>query len=373
MGESMRVPRRKEDPIYGLQVKIKNDRRKNLLNLSIGVLVDERGELYQFSAVKKAEKRVYEGGGAKEYLPIDGLSSFCSKIQELVLGKDAEAYTAQTVGGTAALHIAGQFIRQFCTKKIFIPEPTWVNHRGSLEAAGLVVATYPYPVSKTGTLHVGAIVKAIRGMPNGSAIVFQASCHNPTGIDPTEQEWRTLLQEAGQRKLTILFDLAYQGLGKSLEEDARAIALSHKAGLEFFIASSCSKNFGLYGERVGALTVVCKGKKRAAVSSQIRHIIRTNYSSPPRHGAEIVSTILNTPSLRKEWESELSTLRALLASLRRKSGFIHSRGLFCMTTLGRRRVEQIRQQEAIYLADDGRINIAALSEKNIPRIRKLAP
>jgi aspartate/tyrosine/aromatic aminotransferase len=367
----MHIPVRTEDPIYGLQVEIKKDKRKNLLNLSIGTLVDERGELFQFSAVRRAEKKVLQQSARKEYLPIDGLPSFCSQIQELVLGEKIAAYTAQTVGGTAALHIAGQFIARFCSKEIFIPDPTWVNHRPSLEAAGLTVCTYPYLISKTGHLNIEAIAEALLSMPKGAAVLLQASCHNPTGIDPNDRQWRKIAQVVAQRKLVVLFDMAYQGLGNGLREDAQAISLFRKAGLEFFVASSCSKNFGLYGERLGALTVVCKEESLGPIASQIRYIIRSNYSSPPRHGAEIANMVLQDKKLRQEWEEELALLRKRLRRLRSEIGQEQSRGLFCLSGIAKKTIKQLKDREAIYLSDDGRINIAALSSRDISRIRDL--
>lgn len=382
------VVKEPEDPIYGLQVVFKKDERPSKINLSIGVLPAKEGDgkAFRFSSVDKAEASLLKKQVPKDYLPIDGLASFSALATALVLGEERkenalQSYTAQTVGGTAALHIAAKFILQNITKKIFIPNPTWVNHQKLFEACGLEVQSFAYK-TENGKIDLPCILSAIQTMPEGSCIVLQASCQNPTGIDPTEDEWRTLSQAIKERKLIPLFDLAYQGLGRGLDEDAASIRLFFEEGHEMLIATSFSKNFGLYNDRLGALTITYKGTSSAPISSQIRKIIRSIYSSPPAHGAYIVQEILSNPELSSEWRQELKTIRAKLDLVKQTfykemqkrgldnqiASLPHSCGLFTLCSLTLDKIRTLRTEKALYLADDGRINIAALRPEQIESI-----
>ena len=373
-----------EDPIYGLQVAFKKDPRPTKINLSIGVFPEEgnSGAAFRFPVITAAEEQVLQQQFPKSYLPIDGLPAFCKHTANLLFGNTQDnaiykSYTAQTIGGTAALHIGAKLLAKQFTKHIFISNPTWVNHRPLFEACGMQVGTYPYEVTPEGHLHIDAITKAIHSMPKGSVIVLQASCHNPTGIDPTQNDWKRLQEAIADRGLITFFDIAYQGLGRGLEEDAWPIRLFLEKGHEMLIATSFAKNFGLYCDRVGALTIVAQEQCIAPIASQIRKIIRSIYSSPAAHGAHIVTTIFENPVLLKQWHTELKKLRDQLqiardllhAALEKKNCSIKalktSTGLFCLTGLEKQKILQLRADKAIYLGDDSRINIAALQPNHI--------
>ena len=398
MSTFVRIPKAAEDPIYGLQVTFKKDERPQKINLSIGVFPEkEKGEAaspskaFRFSVVDRAEERLLQKRLAKDYLPIDGLASFCKLACDLVMGKEEgqnrpesklKCYTAQTVGSTAALHIAGRFLAQHLSKKIFISDPTWVNHRKLFESAGLEVNTYPYCITADGKVDIEAFVQAINSMPEGSTIVLQASCHNPTGVDPTDAEWKIISRAIFSRKLLPFFDIAYQGIGRGLDEDAFAIRLFFEEGHELLVATSFAKNLGLYSERVGALIVACKEEDEVAVASQIRAVIRSIYSSPSAHGAHVASIILSDPELFSLWEKELQGLRENLANTRNllhtaltQSGeqkvlptLLKSTGLFTMCALSKEKVQALREHQALYLCDDGRMNIAAIKPNQIESI-----
>lgn len=389
MSKFSTVPKEPEDPIYGLQVTFKKDERPSKINLSIGVFPGSQGKAFRFQVVDKAEEIVQDNRPGKDYLPIDGLASFCEATSDLVFGQarthsKLKCYTAQTVGSTAALHVAGKFLAQHIAKKIFIPDPTWVNHRKLFESCGLDVAIYPYRIAQDGSLHLDAILAAIESMPEGACIVLQASCHNPTGIDPKDDEWKILSQAIKTKKLLPFFDIAYQGVGRGLEEDARSIRIFFEDGHELFVAASFAKNLGLYSERVGALLITCEQETQAPIASQIRKIIRSIYSSPPSHGAHIANCILTTPDLYAAWQEELKMLRTNLAStrklladtiLRYKPDFavdtlLKSTGLFSLCGLSQEKVFELRQKQSIYLCDDSRINVAAIRPEQIEDIAK---
>jgi len=369
------VVKEPEDPIYGLQVVFKKDLRPDKLNLSIGFLLGENGP-YRFSAVDKAEVQLLEKMPGYQYLPIDGLPAFREAAAEIVLGEKI-GYTAQTVGGTAALHVGGKFLLEQVTKHILISDPTWVNHKKLFETLGFTVSQFAYRVEK-GVLDLQPMLDAIEEMPDGSAIILQASCHNPTGIDPTEAQFEIMSAAIKKKRMIPFFDLAYQGLGRGIEEDVHAIRYFVKEGHELLVATSFSKNFGLYSERVGALSIVTSDQYVDAISSQIRKIIRSVYSSPPAHGGHLVAMIWNDPALRAEWRQEIRALRndleekrtTLALELARgdKNAILKSHGLFAMTGLSYDEVLELRKKQAIYLCDDGRINIAAIKNEEMARI-----
>lgn len=369
------VPKEPEDPIYGLQVTFKKDLRPDKLNLSIGFLLGENGP-YRFSAVEKAAAKLFEASPGYQYLPIDGLPAFREAACDIVFGEKV-GYTAQTVGGTAALHVGGKFLLEQATKHILISNPTWVNHKKLFETLGFTVSQFDYKVHH-GELDLTPMLAAIEKMPEGSAIILQASCHNPTGIDPTDEQFKKISAAIKKKRMIAFFDLAYQGLGKGVEEDVRAIRFFLREGHEFLVATSFSKNFGLYSERVGALSIVAPKEHVEAISSQIRKIIRSIYSSPSSYGAHLVATVWNDPELRSEWRGEIEALRedleekrsSLALELTRgdKNAILKSHGLFAMTGLSFEEVLKLRDEQAIYLCDDGRINIAAIKKDEITRI-----
>jgi aspartate/tyrosine/aromatic aminotransferase len=370
------LPNAEEDPILGLQLTYKKDLRPDKKNLSIGLLMGKEG-LYRFQAIKKAEELFFQTNPGYQYLPIDGLASFRKAATDLLFPQKAASYVAQTVGGTAALHVGGKLIFQHVTKQLLLPEPTWINHKKLFEPIGFQIHTCAYETAH-GTLNVEPLLQAIDRMKEGSCIILQASCHNPTGIDPTEKEWRTISHAIKKKKMIPFFDMAYQGLGKGIDEDAAAIRLFVEEGHEVVVALSFSKNFGLYSERVGALAVVSRDSFLPAISSQVRGIIRSLYSSPSSHGASLVATLWESPELKTIWEKELAELRqglqekrtalALLAPKKQKEAILNGTGLFAMTGLPSHEIGKVRQEKGIYLCDDGRINIAAIQPDELKQI-----
>ncbi len=373
------IPTEPQDPIYGLQLAIKQDKRADKSNLSIGILINEDSSLKKFDVVLKTEELIRQSE-TKAYLPIDGLPELRQQVANLLLPTHANSYTAQTVGGTGALYVGAMFLSRFLTKEVLIPDPTWVNHHKLFQACGFTTHSYPYKAQPNGHLDIQAIIPAIQNAKEGSAIVLQASCHNPTGIDPTMDEWQQLSFLILEKKMIPIFDLAYQGLGNGLAEDVLSIDLFARDGHEFLITTSFAKNFGIYSERIGALTIV-SNSAIDPISSQIKKIIRTTYSSPPAHGARIVATILSDSALRATWERELATIRESIGKKRKLfQEILHAAhcgslaasiekgiGLFSQLHIPIEKILELRQ-EGIYLADDGRINIAAVTETNAKRI-----
>jgi aspartate/tyrosine/aromatic aminotransferase len=376
-----------EDPIYGLQVVYKKDERPDKINLSIGVFPGKGGKAFRFQVVDRAEELLFSAKHAKDYLPIDGLALFNKGVKELIfsdaLRQDRAIYTTQTIGSTGALHVAGKFLATLVTKKIYIPDPTWVNHKKLFEATGMQVGLYPYTMTENGNLNIQAVLTAIDEMEEGACLLLQASCHNPTGVDPDDAAWRSICQAAKKKKLICLFDIAYQGVGRNLEEDAQAIHHFFREGLELLVAVSFAKNMGLYAERVGALLIVSEKEKEAAIASQVRKIIRSIYSSPCLHGADVASLILSDTQLRDAWKQELAKLQHNLTQTRHAlynafikfgqtppSSLLSSVGLFCMLDLSKEQVVHLREKHAIYLCDDGRVNLAAVKDEHIDRLVK---
>ena len=325
------IPQEPEDPIYGLQVVFKNDPRPDKLNLSIGVLPGKKGAM-RFQAIEKAAQKVQENGPGFEYLPIDGLVDFREAATELIFGTKVNIYTAQTVGGTAALCVGAQLLRSQLTSKIAIPDPTWVNHRRLFEAHGLHVTSFAYHAAPDGSLDTTSYLASLDRLQERSCVVLQASCHNPTGLDPTMDQWKMLLSKIQQKKLIPFFDIAYQGVGLGIEEDAAAIRLFYEAGCEMLVASSFSKNFGLYGERVGTLSVVTKSPLQP-LSSQIRKIIRSLYSSPAAHGARLAAMCLKEPALFGLWKDEIEMTQCQIKEKRKLlASSLQQKGLHTMAT-----------------------------------------
>lgn len=378
------------DPIFGLTEEFKKDSNPEKMNLGAGVYKDAEGQTPVLSSVKKAEARLLEKETNKSYLPIEGLSAFNSAVQQLLFGEDHEivttgrAATAQTPGGTGALRAAADFIhRNLPGAKIWVSDPTWVNHQKIFAAAGLEIKTYPYFDAATNNLDFAGMLSTLERIPAGDVVLLHGCCHNPSGVDPDNGQWESIAGVVADRGLLPLLDFAYQGFGEGLREDAGGLLALCRPGVELFVASSYSKNFSLYGERVGALTVVSEnGEASARALSQIKLSIRASYSNPPTHGAAIVSTILGDPDLRREWQDEVRTMRDRINDMRRlfvetladkKAGrdfsFIaRQRGMFSFSGLSSDQVEVLREKHAIYVVRSGRINVAGMTESTMDRL-----
>jgi aspartate aminotransferase len=378
------------DAIFGLKEAYKKDPNPAKVNLTIGVYQDEAGQTPIFRAVKLAEARLLEEETSKSYLSIDGSPEYAAAVQELVLGPDHEviaskrAVTAQTPGGTAALRVGAEFIKQINPDtRIWVSDPTWPNHPQVFGAAGLTIERYPYFDPAANGLAFDDMLAALEQIPAGDVVLLHGSCHNPTGADPTLDQWARIADVVEERALLPFVDFAYQGLGDGLREDTAGILTLCRPGCEMLIASSFSKNFGLYSERVGALTVITPSKEAAeAALSHVKKCIRANYSNPPAHGAKVVTTVLNDPKLRAQWESEvqamcdrINEMRRLFVEtlatkgLTRDFSFIErQRGVFSFTGLTKEQAQVLREKHSIYVLDDGRINVAGMNEANIDAI-----
>ncbi len=369
------------DPILGLTLAFAADERRNKVNLGAGVYKAADLKPYILTSVKEAERILLKEETSKDYSPMVGDGGFIEQTKRLVLGDlgDDRIFAIQSIGGTGALNIGGGLLLKSGSKRLFLSDPTWDNHRRIFTQMGFEVETYPYYDWKECRLDFGAMCHAVEKMHEGDVIVLHTCCHNPTGLDPTFEQWKELCSLIKKRKVIPFFDNAYQGFGESVEEDVAPIHLFVKEGLEVLIAASYSKNFGLYAERTGILFVVCRDKKVAKrVSSQIKKRVRGIYSSSPCHGARIVATILKDPQLRKIWEAELAAMRSRLREMRtaflaalkakglQKFEFIeHQRGMFSYTGLKQHEVDQMIAEYAIYMSRDGRVNVAGLNSENL--------
>lgn len=379
------------DPILGITDAFQKDSNPNKINLSVGVYKDAQGTTPVLGSVKAAERRMLEGEKTKNYLAIEGLKDYAQRVQELLFGVGHEivssgrAVTAQTPGGTGALRVAADFLKKhFPTTRIWCSKPTWANHPAVFAAAGLPVEQYAYIDAAGQGLDFAALRAALAQIPAGDVVLLHACCHNPTGIDPTAQQWKEIAAIVHERKLLPLVDFAYQGFGDGLEEDAAGLRELAQPGKELLVCSSFSKNFGLYSERVGALTVVAKDKADAERAlSQVRISVRVNYSNPPQHGAGVVATILTDPTLRKQWEEELAQMRGRINSMRlrfvemmaqkttkKDFGFLRSqKGMFSFSGLTPAQVDELKSKHSIYVVSaGGRINVAGMTEDNLPRL-----
>ena len=378
------------DAILGLTEAFKKDPNPQKINLSVGVYQDSQGKTPILAVVKEAEKRLFAEEANKSYLGIDGLAEYGQGVRELLFGTghgivaQQRAVTAQTPGGTGALRVAGDFIKQKLQgQRIWVSNPTWANHPSVFEAAGLQVDTYPY-IDKAGKgLDFPAMVAALEKIPAGDVICLHACCHNPTGIDPTVEQWKQIAQVLRTRQILPLVDFAYQGFAEGLEEDRAGLLQLADAGIEMLICSSFSKNFGLYGERVGALTLVAESQDAAQVAlSHIKICIRTNYSNPPKHGGAIVAKVLGDAELRAKWLLEVNAMRDRIAGMRKlfadtmkakgvdqDFSFITSqRGMFSFSGIKPEQVDKLRSDYSIYIVRSGRINVAGMTEANMDRL-----
>ena len=370
------------DPIMGLQSAFRADPNPNKVNLGAGVYKTDDLQPLVLSAVRKAEQQILAAGMDKEYLLQDGNPEYRKKSIKLLFG-DAEVsgiFAAQTPGGTAGVRIAGEFLAQAGSEIIYIPDPTWANHNQVFARAGLEVASYPYYDAERKEFVKSEMIEAIRSIPSGSPILLHACCHNPTGIDPTPEDWKEILTVIAEQGLLPLFDFAYQGFAQGLVEDAMAVRHCLSQGHQMLVANSYSKNFGLYGERVGGFYAVTGDAASAEkVGSQVKRIIRANYSNPPVHGSRIITMILGSDELRQEWATELTHMRKRISGMRKAladglqggdssadfSFMYRQNGMFSYSGLSKEQVDRLRSEYAIYMPGSGRINIAGLSPKNM--------
>jgi len=378
------------DPILGLNEQFNADPNPAKVNLGVGVYYDDNGKLPLLQCVAEAEKQMVEAPKPRGYLPIDGIAAYDKAVQALVFGADSEAVkagriaTAQAVGGTGGLKIGADLLKRVNSDaKVLISDPSWENHRALFEGAGFAVEHYPYYDAAKRGIDFDAMLTALDQAAAGTIVVLHACCHNPTGYDITHDQWEEVIAAVRTRGLVPFLDMAYQGFGEGIAEDGAVIGLFMAADLAFFVSTSFSKSFSLYGERVGALSVVCASKDEAdRVLSQLKRVIRTNYSNPPTHGAQVVATVLTTPALRALWEEELAAMRvrikqmrlALLeklhaAGVKQDMGFItQQKGMFSYSGLNKAQMQRLRSEFGIYGVDSGRICVAALNSKNIDAV-----
>ncbi|WP_119153138.1 aromatic amino acid transaminase [Caldimonas tepidiphila] len=375
------------DPILTLNEAFGRDPRPNKINLSIGIYFDDAGRLPVMEAVRQAEGELLAAIGPKPYLPMVGAANYREAVQHLLFGRSHEAVqsgrvaTIQTIGGSGALKVGGDFLkRYFPDSQVWVSDPTWDNHRAMFEGAGFQVNTYPYYDAATGGLRFDEMLAAFEALPEQSIVLLHACCHNPTGVDLTREQWARLVPVIVARRLIPYVDIAYQGFGDGIDEDAFAIRALADAGASLFVANSFSKSFSLYGERCGGLSVVCPDAAQAAlVLGQLQVAIRRNYSSPPTHGGQIVARVLQTPVLRANWEAELAGMRGRIQAMRaelhrvlsaklpgRDFGyFLTQCGMFSYTGLSAAQVDRLREEHAVYLVRSGRMCVAGLNSANV--------
>ena len=377
------------DPILTLNENFQKDPREGKINLSIGIYFDDAGRIPVMGVVQESERRMAANVGPKPYLPMEGLAAFRSGVQILLFGAEHAALkagrvtTIQTVGSSGGLKVGADFIaRWFPGSAVWVSDPTWDNHRAVFEGSGLTVNTYPYYDPATGGLRFDALLQTLQGLPAKSVVLLHACCHNPTGVDLTAAQWDALIPVLRERGLIAFLDIAYQGFGDGMVEDAYAIRALADAGLSFFVANSFSKSLSVYGERCGALSVVCPDKAQAElVLGQLKFTVRRNYSNPPLHGGQLVATILNDPALFKQWGEELDAMRVRIRQMRVQlhaivsakvpgrdfSYFLTQRGMFSYTGLSPAQVDRLREEFGVYLVRSGRICVAGLNSRNVER------
>ncbi len=378
------------DPIPGLNEAFNADTRTTKVNLGVGVYCNEEGRIPLLRAVIEAETIRVAQHASRGYLPIDGIAAYDQAVQKLLFGNDSplisagRVITTQAVGGTGALKIGADFLKQLLPNAVVaISDPSWENHRALFETAGFPVQNYRYYDAATHDVNRAGMLDDLNALPNGSIVVLHACCHNPTGVDLTPADWNKVLEVVKAKGHVPFLDMAYQGFGDGIDEDAAAVRLFAESGLTFFVSSSFSKSFSLYGERVGALSIISESKEESArVLSQVKRVIRTNYSNPPTHGASIVAAVLNSPELRAQWEAELAEMRLRIRGMReqmvallaekapgRDFSFVgRQRGMFSYSGLTTEQVHRLRNEFGIYALDTGRICVAALNQSNIKAV-----
>ena len=378
------------DPILGLNEQFAADTNPNKVNLGVGVYFDDNGKLPLLQCVQAAEKAMMDKPSPRGYLPIDGIAAYDSAVKALVFGADSDVVksgrvaTVQAVGGTGGLKIGADFLHKLNPNaKVLISDPSWENHRAIFQNAGFEVGSYRYYDATTRAINFEGMIADLRAAAPGTVVVLHACCHNPTGYDITAAQWDLVIEAVKAQNLTAFLDMAYQGFGHGIAEDGAVIGKFVAAGLNIFVSTSFSKSFSLYGERVGGLSVVANDKDEAArVLSQLKIVIRTNYSNPPTHGGAVVAAVLNNPELRALWEKELGEMRVRIKEMRQKlvdglkaagvkqdMGFITDQiGMFSYSGLSKDQMVRLRSEFGVYGTDTGRMCVAALNSKNIEHV-----
>ena len=376
------------DPILGLNEAFNADPRPTKVNLGVGVYTNEDGRIPLLRAVAEAENILTATHAPRGYLPIEGIAAYDKAVQTLLFGADSQLLsegrliTAQALGGTGALKIGADFLKRLLPDAtVAISDPSWENHRALFEAAGFPVRNYRYYDAFSNGVNRGGLLEDLKNLPPRSVVVLHACCHNPTGVDLGMDDWRAIVEILREREHVPFLDIAYQGFGDGIEEDAAAVRLFAESDLTFFVSSSFSKSFSLYGERVGALSIVTGSQDETSrVLSQLKRVIRTNYSNPPNHGASVVASILNSPELRAMWEAELGEMRERirgmrmamveqLAGAKRDFSFVaQQRGMFSYSGLTTEQVDRLKNEFGIYAVGTGRICVAALNQRNLPSV-----
>lgn len=380
------------DPILGLNEQYNADTRTTKVNLGVGVYYDDEGRIPLLKAVERAEEERVKAHAARGYLPIEGIAGYNKGAQTLLFGhhsnliESGRVITTQALGGTGALKIGADFLKQMLPDaKVLISNPSWENHRALFERAGFPVDTYPYYDASTHGLDFDGMLDCLKQQPAHTIIVLHACCHNPTGVDPTLDQWKQVASVVKERQLVPFLDIAYQGFGDGLEEDASVVRLFAEHDLTMFVSSSFSKSFSLYGERVGALTLVTGSKEESTrVLSQVKRVIRTNYSNPPTHGGTVVSMVLNSAELFGLWSDELAGMRDRIRTMRQQlvaklkehgvtqnfDFVLAQRGMFSYSGLTAAQVDRLREEHGVYAVSSGRICVAALNSRNIDYVAK---
>lgn len=380
------------DPILSLNEAFGKDPRSDKINLSIGIYFDDAGKIPMLPSVRAAELKVVAEAGARPYLPMEGAANFRTAVQNLLFGADHAAIkagrvvTIQSVGSSGGLKVGADFIkRYFPNSLVLVSDPTWDNHRAVFEGSGLKVENYPYYDATTGGLHFEAMLAALSKAEKHSVVLLHACCHNPTGVDLTNDQWQQLLPVLKERELIPFLDLAYQGYGTSIVDDAFAVRLFGGSGISFLIANSFSKSMSLYGERCGALSIVCPDAAQAVnVLGQLKANVRRNYSNPPMHGGQIVARVLTDPDLRAMWEAEVVAMRDRISAMRRRlydvlsarlpnrdfSYFLTQRGMFSYTGLNPDQCDRLKNEFGVYILRSGRMCVAGLNSGNVEATAK---
>ena len=376
-----------KDPILGVTEIFVADKNPHKVNLGVGVYYDDEGRVPLLDCVRQAEEQLLKQGAPKTYLPIDGIAAYDRAVQGLLLGVDnpiiaeKRAITVQALGGTGGLKLGADFLRKFGNSdEVWISDPSWENHRALFEYAGFTVRNYPYYDATTHGVNFAGMVQALEGLAPGTVVVLHACCHNPTGVDLSSEQWTRVLEVVKTRNLAPFLDIAYQGFGDGIDADGEVVSRFAAADIPMLISSSFSKSFSLYGERIGALTMVASSADEAArVLSQLKRVIRTNYSNPPTHGGQAVAITLTTPALRAIWEEELAQMRVRIKEMRRAlvdklkarvparnfDFVLAQRGMFSYSGLTKEQVTRLREEFSVYAIDTGRICVAALNTKNV--------
>ena len=379
-----------KDPILGVTETFNADKNPHKVNLGVGIYYDDNGKVPLLECVRQAENQLAEKSAPRSYLPIDGLPAYDRVVRELVFGADSAALkdnriiTVQTLGGTGGLKVGADFLRRLLPQsQVWISDPSWENHRALFENAGFTVNNYPYYDAPSHGINFDGMLRSLKTLPSGSIVVLHACCHNPTGVDLSATQWAEVIETVVSRGLMPFVDIAYQGFGDGIDADGEVVRRFAQAGCPVFVSNSFSKSFSLYGERIGSLSVVASDTAEAArVLSQLKRIIRTNYSNPPTHGGQIVATVLTSPELRAMWEKELGQMRDRIRDMRRQLvdklrtrlpksdfGFVtKQRGMFSYSGLSKEAVTRLREEFSVYAIDTGRICVAALNSRNLDHV-----